>query len=1304
MKRTDRERVIVAAAAAGSMLWTAAAPAANFSDGGRWTATAVDGSGKQRGDPLTLQWSIIPDGTPTWDLNQGSNLVGHMDALYGAGPGGSDLTQRPWFGYYARIFTLLTNQTGLTCVYVPDDGARLGGNPTPPGVVGVRGDIRIGGRPTGIPALAWAAFPNQGDIEMNTGWSGWNSPGAIYNVFSHEVGHTLGLGHLDIPNHNALIEAGGKPGYDDLYALHRLYGDPMEKAGGNDSASTARALGNLSQVGSRAVGTSISSANLEVALDATDFASIDGTSDQDWFRFSVDRRGGVNLSVTPVGPSYTFTPENGSATSHVGTQQSNLQLELYDAAGARQVIALDRGGLGAAETLQQFRLAAGDYFVRVRGTEDRNQFYRLDVAAVAVSATAHDWQVFQDRFDVADTADLDASRLTNPRQGRSLADSPWRSSTSGTAGNASVSIEGNRLKLRSVNGGGTANGAAAATLRNFASDVKGKRWSVMLDLETVADAGQGDGWFGFSLADTASLGGPSSGGDELSLLIRHGGAFQIWENGATRATGSAGGNVHTLTLRIDETGTTPLVDVLINGVVRLNGEPIAFAQDGRYVGLRSHAGTTGAAGLAFTAFVDALRIELEPQGVATFNVPTGNWAGSSNWLAGNLPGASTDVLVGGGRTASISSAVPPVGGNLFVGTGDGNGTLVVAAGGSITATGALLLGYDAGRVGTYTQSGGVASFAAMVVGDEGGATDGGASSATVSGGTLAVGSLFVAVGDSGTTSGSSFSASGGTVTVNGDVVLGEHANAATLSVTGSALVRVAGSIGEGITGGATSTLVLDGGTLDLAADGSAGAIAVDNLQLRTGTLRNVQQLNGGATLVKNTPGTLTIAGANAFTSPLSVSSGTLHVAGSTATGGTSTVSGAGVLRVTHAAALGTANVNLSVANADTGRLEVGGGVSILSGRRITLAGRNNDTPAILATDGVNTIAAAIDLSPGGGSYVVESSSGAALTLSGVVSNPTTSGRMLTLRGDGNGTISGAINNGANAGAVVGLTKAGAGDWRLTPGNGTYSGGTTVSAGRLLAMNPTGSATGSGPVSVAGGTLGGNGRITGAVTVAPAGTLAPGDGVGTLRLAGGLTMQAGSTLALELASASSFDRVEGEASSLALATSLQVSLLGGFVPAVTDTFAIASASSLAASVGNLNPLGRLDAAGGGSFRVSVTATQLVLGNYLAALLTGDVNLDGRVNNQDIAPFVSLLTGGTSPADVRFVADANLDGVVNNQDIAPFVALLTGGRPLADVAGDPQFAPLVSVVPEPASLSLLALAGMAMARRRRRRLSP
>ncbi len=85
------------------------------------------------------------------------------------------------------------------------------------------------------------------------------------------------------------------------------------------------------------------------------------------------------------------------------------------------------------------------------------------------------------------------------------------------------------------------------------------------------------------------------------------------------------------------------------------------------------------------------------------------------------------------------------------------------------------------------------------------------------------------------------------------------------------------------------------------------------------------------------------------------------------------------------------------------------------------------------------------------------------------------------------TFSGVIADGGPIGGVGGsLTIANDGSLELTNAN-TYTGLTAVSGGTLIASNTTGSATGTGPVTVYAGTLSGNGIIGGAVTL--------GDGAG-----------------------------------------------------------------------------------------------------------------------------------------------------------------------------------------------------------------
>ncbi len=100
-----------------------------------------------------------------------------------------------------------------------------------------------------------------------------------------------------------------------------------------------------------------------------------------------------------------------------------------------------------------------------------------------------------------------------------------------------------------------------------------------------------------------------------------------------------------------------------------------------------------------------------------------------------------------------------------------------------------------------------------------------------------------------------------------------------------------------------------------------------------------------------------------------------------------------------------------------------------------------------------------------------------------------------------------------SGSTGSIAKTGAGSLTLATAN-TYTGGTVVSGGSLIASNPAGSATGTGNVIVdTGASLGGAGSVAGAVNIASGGKLTPGAGVGTLTV-GSLDLDVGSTLDLE----------------------------------------------------------------------------------------------------------------------------------------------------------------------------------------------
>lgn len=98
----------------------------------------------------------------------------------------------------------------------------------------------------------------------------------------------------------------------------------------------------------------------------------------------------------------------------------------------------------------------------------------------------------------------------------------------------------------------------------------------------------------------------------------------------------------------------------------------------------------------------------------------------------------------------------------------------------------------------------------------------------------------------------------------------------------------------------------------------------------------------------------------------------------------------------------------------------------------------------------------------------------------------------------------------------------------------------------------------------------------------------------------------------------------------------------------------------------------------------------------AAIPGDLNDDKALNSLDIAPFATALTNPElyrqqfPQVDFYGTADLNGDGLVNTLDVAFFIALLTGaGKP-------PSVAP--QAVPEPASLSCLAILAWGSCRRR------
>jgi hypothetical protein len=378
-----------------------------FLDSARWSVTATDGSGLQRGDPTTITWGIVPDGTTIpgfiGEPSAPSSLIAFLDSIRGAGPGGADLTQRPWFPIFQAVFDRWSALTGVTYVYEPaDDGASFSNVVgAVPGVLGVRADVRIGGHfidgQSGSNVLAYNFFPNNGDMVIDTSNSAFYADTSLdsrrlRNTLAHEHGHGLGIEHVCPTSGTKLMEpflstAFDGPMEDDVLAGNRGYGDFAEKPDPNDTAGTAAWLGDLGSSGAASLSG----------------LSADGLSDVDYHAFGASAGARASVTVTPTGTAYLSAAQRQNGSCPQGAtfdalRQSDLALELRGVNGVTVLAASDSAGLGVAETVVQVPLpSTGVYHVRVTGDVDRAQMYRLDVSLeppaesnLAIAVTASD--------------------------------------------------------------------------------------------------------------------------------------------------------------------------------------------------------------------------------------------------------------------------------------------------------------------------------------------------------------------------------------------------------------------------------------------------------------------------------------------------------------------------------------------------------------------------------------------------------------------------------------------------------------------------------------------------------------------------------------------------------------------------------------------------------------------------------------------------------------------------------------------------------------------------------------------------
>ncbi|MBO9663926.1 autotransporter-associated beta strand repeat-containing protein [Dokdonella sp.] len=465
----------------------------------------------------------------------------------------------------------------------------------------------------------------------------------------------------------------------------------------------------------------------------------------------------------------------------------------------------------------------------------------------------------------------------------------------------------------------------------------------------------------------------------------------------------------------------------------------------------------------------------------------------------------------------------------------------------------------------------------------------------ISGGTINdAGDLIVAIYSSGAIT-SRMTQTGGTVNVGTDVRFSIYnGNTGIYTLNGGQLNARSVNLVAGSGNSAAAYLYLNGGTLtanEIKRDGdSTGQQTTAELRFNGGTLRAgstdnpnwINFNNGWDRRYSTTVLAIDAGGAIFDTNGRSMGiQQPLPVAFSLGSPVSPGISGGGVTK------RGAGTLTLSAGNAYTGNTVVEAGTLALANVNAAV---NSTVVLNGGTLGFGAIANATFGGLGGSqNFALQNAGGAAVAL--VVGNNGSST-----------TYSGAMSGPGS------LTKIGGGTLTLA-GTSSYAGATSVSAGTLR-VNGT---SGSGALTVAGGaTLGGSGRVAGIATAQNGSHLAPGNSPGTLTFSGGLALNAGAVLDLELGTASDLIKVSGGTFSAANGVTINVADSGGFGAGSYTLIDFTGATANAVGAANF-ALGAKPA-GTYLYTLSVQGTKLVLTAALPPPVVTSVNVptDGLYN--------------------------------------------------------------------------------------------
>lgn len=328
----------------------------------------------------------------------------------------------------------------------------------------------------------------------------------------------------------------------------------------------------------------------------------------------------------------------------------------------------------------------------------------------------------------------------------------------------------------------------------------------------------------------------------------------------------------------------------------------------------------------------------------------------------------------------------------------------------------------------------------------------------------------------------------GATTLNGGVL-----SVATLANGGSpSSIGASSSAQENLNFLTHSTFRYTGGTVvtDRRFTFASGQTGTFDVTQSDTELTMVGRTSGGSGyLTKTGPGTLILSGANTYIGTTTVNAGTLRLgsAGSLAAGSY----GLRILPTTSGvdAVMDLNNRNWTATYAGTFNLTFGGSGAAAGSNMLLSTG----TGTITLNNAASVITYNATNNPNGAAFSGNLNLGGATRTFNIGDSSAAEDDL---------TVSAAISGGSGAG----LIKDGDGTLTLS-GHNTYSGPTTVNAGRLLVH---GAHTGGGAYTVQGGaTLGGAGSIGSMVDVNAGGRLAPGASIGTLAIGGDLALAGGS---------------------------------------------------------------------------------------------------------------------------------------------------------------------------------------------------